>query len=154
MSLACAQEGSEMSVRQLSIFIENRIGRISQITDALERAGISIRGFSLADTADFGIARVVVDQPDMAFRALEEAGFLVRISDVLCIELPDRPGELNRIFNTVASVGVDVQYAYSLVSTYVVFKVADVKAAENLLLERSVHLVDQEELSALFIQEN
>jgi hypothetical protein len=143
-----------MSVRQLSVFIENRAGRVSHITEVLESAGISIRGFSLADTGDFGIARLVVDEPNSAQRALERAGFLVRVGDVLCIALPDRPGELNHIFCTVASIGIDVEYAYSLVSTYVVLKVDDVLAAEKLLTAESVYLVDQEELSDLTLQEN
>lgn len=140
-----------MSVRQLSIFIENRAGRISEITGVLQRYGVSIRGLSLADTADFGIARVVVDEPERAREALERAGFLVRTSDVLCIELADRPGKLDHIFKTVASVGIDVQYVYSLVSTYVAIKVEDVEAAESLLAGQSVHLVNQEELSDLSI---
>ncbi|MDR3308231.1 MAG: hypothetical protein LBS58_04975 [Coriobacteriales bacterium] len=136
-----------MGIKQLSVFIENHAGTVGRLTNVLDTVGIQIRGFSLADTVDYGIARIVVDKPQAAQEALEQAGFLVRLSDVLCIELPDTPGALGHVFTAVAKAGVDVQYAYSLVSTYVVLKVDDVRLAEGQLEGQPLRFVGQEELA-------
>ena len=136
-----------MGISQISVFIENRTGRISRLTNILEKADVSIRGFSLADTTDFGIARFVVDKPDQAQTALSAAGFLVKSAELLCIELPDRPGALDHVFSVVAEAGIDVEYAYSLVSTYVALKVSDIRYAEDILSKQPVRLVEQSELA-------
>ncbi|MDR1422523.1 MAG: hypothetical protein LBI64_06650 [Coriobacteriales bacterium] len=136
-----------MSIKQLSVFVENKAGHLARITAALEAAKISIRGFSLADTADFGIVRIIVDQPEAAMAALRGVGILARMNDMICIELPDTPGALDEVFTAVGDAGLNVEYAYSLVSTYVVLKVADSVQAEALLANAPVRLVNQEELS-------
>ena len=135
-----------MGVSQISVFVENQTGRVSRLTGILEKAEISIRGFSLADTADFGIARFVLDRPEQALEALKEAGFLVKTTELLCIELPDKPGALDHVFSVVAQAGINVEYAYSLVSTYVAFKVSDIRRAEEILAGQPVRLVEQGEL--------
>jgi hypothetical protein len=137
-----------MSVKQLSVFVENKAGRLARVTSILEKAGISVRGFSLADTADFGIARLVVDRPSPAAEALMEANLLVRATDLLCIELPDVPGALDAVFTAVGDAGIDIEYAYSLVSTYVVLKVVDIEAAEALLASKPLRLASQADLEA------
>ena len=135
-----------MGISQISVFVENQTGRVSRLTGILEKADISIRGFSLADTADFGIARFVLDKPEQALAALKEAGFLAKTTELLCIELPDKPGALDYVFSVVAAAGINVEYAYSLVSTYVALKVNDIKRAEEVLRGQPVKLVDQSEL--------
>ena len=135
-----------MGVSQISVFVENQTGRVNRLTDILEKADISIRGFSLADTADFGIARFVVDKPELALAALSDAGFLVRITELLCIELLDKPGALDHVFSVVAQADLNVEYAYSLVSTYVALKVSDIRRAEEVLRGQPVRLVEQGEL--------
>ncbi|MCL1847479.1 MAG: amino acid-binding protein [Coriobacteriia bacterium] len=135
-----------MGVSQISVFVENQTGRVSRLTGILEKAEISIRGFSLADTADFGIARFVLDRPEQALEALKEAGFLVKTTELLCIELPDKPGALDHVFSVVAEAGISVEYAYSLVSTYVALKVSDIRRAEEILAGQPVRLVEQDEL--------
>jgi hypothetical protein len=138
-----------MAIKQLSVFVENKAGRLARVTTILQAAGVSIRGFSLADTADFGIVRIVVDKPEVAGGALVEAGLLARMTDLLCIELPDTPGALDEIFSAVGAADLNVEYAYSLVSTYVALKVADldITQAEALLADQPVRLVSQEELT-------
>ena len=139
-----------MGILQVSVFVENQTGRISRLTDILEKADISIRGFSLADTADFGIARFVLDKPEQARSVLTEAGFLAKTTELLCIELPDRPGALDHVFSVVAEAGIDVQYAYSLVSTYVALKVSDIRQAEEVLIGQPIRLIEQSELEQPF----
>ncbi len=139
---------SEMSVKQLSVFIENKSGRVSEVTGILGDSGINIRGFSVSDTAEFGILRLIVDRPEDAANALREAGFTVREDDVICIDLPDVPGGLAGVLRLVSSAGVNIEYVYSLIATYVVVNVADVERALHLLADKPVRLVGQAEIAS------
>lgn len=136
-------------VRQLSVFIANEAGRVSEVTGLLGEAGINIRGFSVSDTADYGILRLVVDRPEDALASLKEHGFTVREDEVICIDLPDRPGGLAGVLKIVSEAGVNIEYVYSLVSTFVVINVGDADRALQLLSDRPIRLVSQEELAAV-----
>ena len=136
-----------MNVKQLSVFIENKAGRVSEVTDQLGRAGVNIRGFSVSDTADYGIVRLVVNDPDKALEVLHDAGFAVKANDVLCVELPDHPGGLAGVLKVVSDAGVNIEYVYSLIGTYVVINVADIERAVGLLRDKPVTLVSQEEIA-------
>jgi hypothetical protein len=137
------------SVRQLSVFIANESGRVSEVTGVLGDAGINIRGFAVSDTADYGILRLVVDRPDDAHASLKAAGFTVKETDVICILLPDVPGSLAGLLKLVADAGVNIEYVYSLISTYVVLNVGDAERAIALLRDRPVRLISQEEIAAV-----
>jgi hypothetical protein len=138
-----------MKVRQLSVFIANEAGRVSQVTELLGSAGVNIRGFSVSDTAEYGILRLVVDKPDEAKDALKTGGFTVKESDVICIDLPDKPGGLASVLKIVADAGVNIEYVYSLIATYVVINVGDADRALRLLEGQPVRLVSQEEISSI-----
>lgn len=137
-----------MKVRQLSVFIENKAGRVSEVTDILGDAGINIRGFSVSDTAEYGILRLVVDRPDDAKAALREHSFTVKESDVICIHLADEPGALAKVLKIVSDAGVNIEYVYSLISTYVVINVGDADRALTMLADQPVRLVSQEEIAS------
>lgn len=134
-------------VKQLSVFIENKAGRVSEVSEVLGEAGVNIRGFSVSDTADYGIVRLVVDDPEKGRAALGARGFTVKPSEVLCINLPDEPGGLARVLKIVSDAGVNIEYVYSLISTYVVINVADVDHALSLLEGKPVDLVSQERIA-------
>lgn len=136
-----------MNVNQLSVFIESKAGRVSEVTDVLGTAGINIRGFSVSDTADHGIVRLVVDDPAAAHVALSAAGFTVKESPVVCLELPDTPGGLARVLKVAAEAGVTIDYVYSLISTFVILDVADVERAVSQLQGKPVRMVTQEEIA-------
>jgi len=136
-------------VKQLSVFIENKAGRVSEITELLGAAGVNIRGFSVSDTADYGIVRLVVDDPQKGLEALHGGGFTVKESDVVCVQLPDRPGGLAGVLKVVSDAGVNIEYVYSLISTYVVINVADIDRAVALLEGQPVVLVSQEEIARI-----
>jgi len=140
---------SIVSVTQLSVFIENKSGRVSEVTDTLGKAGVNIRGFSVSDTVDYGILRLIVDAPAIASAALRTEGFTVREDEVICIDLPDVPGGLAGVLKIVASAGVNIEYVYSLIATYVVINVADVERAARLLADKPVRLVGQEEIASV-----
>lgn len=137
-----------MKVQQLSVFIENKAGRVSEVTDILGEAGVNIRGFSVSDTAEYGILRLVVDDTALGLSALKEAGFTVKENEVICIDLPDKPGGLAGVLKIVSDAGVNIEYVYSLIATYVVINVGDVDRALQLLRDQPVRLVSHEEIAA------
>jgi len=136
-------------VIQLSVFIANESGRVSEVTNALGEGGVNIRGFSVSDTADYGILRLVVDQPKEAHDLLRGAGFTVKETEVICVQLPDHPGGLANILKIVSDAGVNIEYVYSLIGTYVVLNVADADRALSLLKDKPVRLVSQEEIASI-----
>ncbi len=138
-----------MNVIQLSVSIESKAGRVSEVTDVLGTAGVNIRGFSVSDTADHGFLRLVVDSPAAGHAALSAAGFTVDSDPVVCINLPDHPGGLASVLKIVTDAGVNIEYVYSLISTYVVINVADVDRAISQLADKPVTLVTQEDIERI-----
>lgn len=102
-------------IKQLSIFLENKKGRMWKALDVLEKAGINIRALSLADTSDFGILRLVVPEPDRAQDVLEENGFLVKVGEVIAVGITDKPGGLNKILKILNKSGINLEYLYAFV---------------------------------------
>jgi hypothetical protein len=102
-------------IEQLSVFLENRPGRMAEMARVLGRAGNNMRAFVVADTAEYGVARVIVDRPGSAKQALEDAGFSVSITRVIAVEVPDRPGGLAAVLDALEEAGVNVEYAYCFV---------------------------------------
>ena len=104
-----------MKVEQISIFIENKSGRLAEITRILGEAGINIRALSLADTSDFGILRLIVNDGAKAASVLKESGFTVSMTEVVAVEVPDRPGGLSAILQTLDRNAINVEYMYAFV---------------------------------------
>lgn len=136
-----------MSIKQISVFVESRPGHLKRNLDALCHEGISVRGFSCSDTGDYGIARFIVDDPARAVAMLSDRGAAVTTTDVVCLALDDKPGELARVFGILAEAGMNILYSYSLISTYIAFKVDDPERAEALLTEAGVTLIGQADLA-------
>jgi hypothetical protein len=143
-----------MKVRQLSVFLENESGRLAEITGALGDAGVNIRAFSLADTSDFGILRVVVSDIERARLTLQAKGFIVRETEVIAIEIEDRPGGLAAILKILGEHGVNVEYMYASLekssdNAVVILRPEDVDQAITTLLEHAVTLLPAERVYAL-----
>ncbi len=136
-----------MSVRQVSVFLESKPGHLRRVLDALAAGGVNVRGYSASDTGDYGIVRFVVDNPDGALEVLRNQGAAATATEVLCVRLDDRPGELARMMGIMADCGINVDYSYSLISTYIALSVKDVVQAEKLLADEPVELVDQTDLA-------
>lgn len=137
-----------MAVSQLSVFIESKVGHLKRILDTLVENDISVKGYALSDTGDYGIARFVVDKPSRALDVLGDAGVAVKQTDVLCLKLNDVPGELARVFDVIAKQDMNVKYSYSLISTYIAIGVQDVEKAERALVNQPVELVSQVDFSS------
>ncbi|MDR0881721.1 MAG: ACT domain-containing protein [Candidatus Adiutrix sp.] len=105
-----------MKVEQLSIFIENKPGRLAEVATALAKNNINIRALSLADTMEYGVLRLIVDRPEDGRRALSEQGFSAQVTEVLAVEVPDRPGGLGEILIAFQAAGVSVEYMYAFFS--------------------------------------
>lgn len=102
-----------MKVEQISIFIENKSGRLAEVTRVLGDQKINIRALSLADTSDFGILRLIVDKTDLARETLKQNGFTVNKTEVVAVEVPDQPGGLSRILKVLDGASVNVEYMYA-----------------------------------------
>ncbi len=135
-----------MSVQQISVFLESRPGHLRRVLDAFVEAEVSVRGYSASDTGDYGIVRFVVDDPSRALQVLENMGAAATITEVLCLRLDDKPGELARVMGIMADCGINVIYSYSLISTFIVLSVKDLARAEKLLTNEPVELVSQDDL--------
>jgi len=143
-----------MKVRQLSVFLENESGRLAEITGALGDAGVNIRAFSLADTSDFGILRVVVSDIERARLALQAKGFIVRETEVVAIEIKDHPGGLAAVLKILGEHGVNVEYMYASLekssdNAVVILRPEDVDQAITTLLDHAVTLLPAERVYAL-----
>lgn len=138
-----------MSVSQISMFLESKPGHLSRVLNKFEESGVNVRGYSAGDTGDYGIVRFVVDKPEEGLAVLKEMGAAAKLSQVLCLRLEDKPGELARIMNILASDNINIVYSYSLISTYICLTVTDLEEAERVLEKEPVELVTQEELSSI-----
>ena len=144
-----------MQVQQLSVFVENKSGRLAEITEAIAKAGVDIRALTIADTRDFGILRLIVDDPRKAEDVLREAGMTVSITSVLMMGLSDRPGEFAKAMRVLADNAISVEYMYAFLGgkdvdhAYMIFRVQDHKAAAAALGARGIRCVDQDEIAQL-----
>lgn len=107
-----------MRIPQISIFVENKSGKLAEITTILGNAGISIRAMSLSDTSEFGILRMVVDDPQRAKRLLKDGGYAVSQTDVIAVQIRDRPGSLGALLSTLAAAGQNVAYIYAFIQKH------------------------------------
>lgn len=121
-----------MTIDQISVFLENKSGRLADVTKVLADGEINLRAMTIADTADFGILRIIVNDPEKTCKLLEENGFTVRITKVLGIEIEDKPGGLHKIMDIFENSGVNIEYLYVILKNednkaVVIMKVEDVE---------------------------
>jgi hypothetical protein len=138
-----------MSVTQLSVFIENKPGRLAEATRILGVAGVNIRGFSIADTEDYGILRLLVDDEALAKDSLRSGTFTVHESQVILAKVPDRPGGFAEVLDAFAALKVNVEYTYATVHSLIAFGVEQAEACEGELKKRGVQLLNDADLKAL-----
>ncbi len=140
-----------MQIKQLSVFIENKPGRLADITEVLAENKIDIRAISVADTSDFGILRIIVDKPEEASAILKEAGMTVSLSKVIAVGIGDITGEFARAIRVLADEKVSVEYVYAFVSrdkgkAYVIIRAEEGDRAAQVLLKNNVEILSEEAL--------
>ena len=138
-----------MTVSQISVFANSRPGHMNRVLDLFEGAGVSVRGFSAADTGEYGILRFIVDRPEAAMEALKDAGCACVVSPVICLKLVDEPGELSRVMGVLAKCGINVVYSYSMISTYILLSTSEPERAQALLADEPVELISQEDIARI-----
>ena len=140
-----------MQVDQISVFIENKAGRLSEVTGILAEAGVNIRALALADTSDFGVLRLIVDNNDAAISVLKENGFTVGKNAVIAAEVKDEPGGLHQILDTLKTNGINVEYMYAFVqhsgkNAVIIFRFDNLDEAIGLLQKEGIHIYKGEEV--------
>jgi hypothetical protein len=140
-----------MKVQQVSIFIENKSGRLAEVARLLDERKVSIRALSLADTSDFGILRLLVDNTDTALFALKKGGFTVRKTEVVAVEVPDQPGGLSKILQVLDESQINVEYMYAFAernanNAIIIFRFDDIDNAISTLQSKGVSILTGERL--------
>lgn len=143
-----------MRVEQISVFLENKAGRLAEVTRILAEASVNIRALSLADTSDFGILRLIVNDNNKAKEALKEHGFTVGKTDVVAVEVEDRPGGLHKILDSLFKANVNVEYMYAFVqqsgsNAVIIFRFDNLEEAVRVLQANGVTVIEAEKLYSI-----
>ena len=141
-------------IKQISVFVENKKGRLARITDVLGQAGIDLIALSIADTTNFGIMRCIVSDPEKTIELLRSNGFTASTTEVIVAEVPDKPGGLAGVLKTLDTAGLSVEYLYSFVRTHgenalILFRVEDVEAAVKALKASGIRLLGEKDVCAV-----
>ena len=140
-----------MSVKQISIFIENKKGSLAEVTKFIADRKINLKALSIADTQDFGILRIITDKPDEARDMLKNEGYTVTATSVLAVELTDAPGSMASILSVLSESDISVEYTYAFMSTvenkaYMIFRVDDNNKATKALIAANIPVINQEDI--------
>lgn len=141
-----------MSVKQISVFIENKTGKLAEVTKYIAESNINMKALSVADTHDFGILRIICDDTANAEKVLQDGGYVVTTTDVLAVEMTDKPGSLAKILEVLADADVAVEYTYAFLSVkneghaYMIFRVDDNAVASAALTAEGFNVAQRESL--------
>ncbi len=137
--------------RQISIFLENKPGRISRITEIIARTGLNFRASTIADSGSYGIFKIITDDNEKAYQALKEAGCMISYQEVIIVEIPDRVGAFHEIAHLLEKEKINIEDVYCILMTKaekaaLVLKVSDVKTVEKILKKKKYRLLEEKEL--------
>ncbi len=141
-----------MSIQQVSIFIENKSGKLAEATQFLADNSINMRALSIADSQDFGIVRIICENPEEAEDKLKAANYVTTITEVFAVELSDEAGSLSKVLTVLSSANISVEYTYAFLSTkksgsaYMIFRVDDNAAAISALTSKGIEVIGQKDL--------
>lgn len=143
-----------MSVKQISVFLENAAGELAKFTDVLSKHGIDMRALSIAETRDFGILRIIVNDPEKTGAILKEEGYVFSITPVIAVAVSDEPGSLVNILHVLGENNINLEYTYAFITrkqqgAYLVFRVEDTDKAVAILAGNKIPMISQEEVYAL-----
>ena len=141
-----------MSIKQISVFLENKPGRLQKMTGVLAAHEIDMRALSLAETKDFGIARIIVDDPFYATNILKDNDFIASMTDVLAVAIPDEPGGLDKLLQIFAAEEVNIEYMYAFLGAkdaYMIFRVSHTHSAETKLTNKGLRVLGDEDIAEI-----
>ena len=144
-----------MTVKQISVFLDNRPGALAEFTKILEMSSIDLRALSLAESEDFGIVRVIVDDPYKTIRILKEEGYICSVTKVIAVEIADKPGSLVKMLNVLGDNNVNLEYSYAFLakkanSAFMILRVADNDKAIKVLTQNGIRPICHEDMEGLF----
>jgi len=140
-----------MVIKQLSVFVENKLGRMAEITGIIGDANVDIRALSIADTSDFGILRLIVDKPEEALLVLKENGITVSLTDVIAVGIEDKPGSFAKVVKIMSDAGISIEYMYAFISrsdnqAFVIMRVEDPGKGIDALETHGIQLLCREDI--------
>ena len=143
-----------MSLKQLTVFVENKQGSLVDITDTLAANNVNLRALSIAETQEFGLLRLIVNDNDAAVSALADKGYLLKVTEVVGVKIGDAPGKLSKALAVLADAGINVEYLYAFMArtekhAYVVLRPTDNAAAENALETAGFHMITDADIDKL-----
>lgn len=143
-----------MAIKQLTVFVQNKKGTVVSVTDILSKNNVNLRALSIAETQDFGILRLIVNDETTAQRVLAEAGYLIKVIDVLGVKIGDEPGKLTAALGVLDKADINVEYLYAFMArterhAYVVLRVEDNAAAEKVLSDAGFKLISEADINKL-----
>lgn len=143
-----------MSLKQLTVFVQNKQGTLVSITETLAANNVNIRALSIADTEDFGILRLIVNDTKTALSTLENEGYLIKSTDVVGVKIGDAPGKLSQALKVLNENHINIEYLYAFMTrtekhAYVVLRVADNQKAENVLEQNGFHIITEKDVDKL-----
>ncbi len=143
-----------MAIKQLTVFVPNRKGTIVEVTDILAKNSINIRALSIAETEDFGILRLIVNDEKAAEKVLEEQGYLIKVVDVAGVKIGDEPGKLTEALDVLDKANINVEYLYAFMArtekhAYVVLRVENNETAETALIDAGFKLITEADICKL-----
>ena len=141
-----------MAIKQLSVFVENKQGSLHEITDTLAKANINMRSMSVADTSNYGIVRIIADDPDGAKALLDKQGCAANVRLVNAFAVPDQPGGLAKVLSLLEGQGVNIEYMYALITSeagkaYSVMRTGDTEQTDKILVENGIELLEENKLN-------
>ena len=140
-----------MAIHQISVFLENRSGQLAEMTELLHHGGVDLRAIHIAETADYGVLRLIADDEEKACRVLREGGYLCSVSEVFVVGVPDRPGGLSALLSYLAEAEIDIAYMYSVFGrqdgfAYMIFRVENGEKFKAVMETHQIALADEKTL--------
>jgi len=140
-----------VKIKQVSVFLENRVGHLRMVTEELKKASLNIRAISLADSETFGVLRMVVEDPDKAYQVLRAANHAVKETEVIAVEVPDKPGGLSDLLKTLEDCDVNIEYMYSVLekksdNAVIILRVGEIDTVVAEMEKQNVKLLSSEEV--------
>lgn len=140
-----------MTISQISVFLENKAGQLADITGVLSENQVNMRAISIAETADYGVLRLIVDDASKASSILLEKGFILTMTPVVGVVVPDVPGGLSKVLGIISTAGIDIEYMYSVFGqkdgqACMIFRVADAEALASVLEKNGIGTITGEDL--------
>jgi hypothetical protein len=143
-----------MAIKQITVFVENKQGALVEITNTLAKNDVNLRALSIAETQDFGILRLIVNDEESAEKTLVDAGYLIKVTDVVGVKISDEPGRLTQALSVLDKAGINIEYLYAFMSrtekhAYVVIRVEDNEIAEKILINAGFKIVTTADVNKL-----